>query len=282
METINNYKNNVLREVKENTQKYRTEFCEKTITQSNKKCEYCGTPYQDIRISCMINGIKQKPLTVTEPTCDCLARMEKEKAEKVRIDAEIRRKREQTPKLFENSMMTPFFMAKRFENLEQTDEIIYCKRYANNFIPQESKGIQMFGNPGTGKTTTLAAICNDLILRDYNCLFTPLSTLLDKFSSFSYLHSGDITELLQWLTAFDFVVLDDIGRETYTDKRKENVFRIIDTLMNYRVVTAFTANPEMIIKLKSIPELNAALDRLKEMCPIKFEFRGESYRGRGV
>ena len=95
-------------------------------------------------------------------------------------------------------------------------------------------------------------------------------------------NSGDITELLQWLAAFDFVVLDDIGRETYTDKRKENVFRIIDTLMNYKVVTAFTANPEMIVKLKTIPELNAALDRLKDMCPIKFEFRGESYRGKNV
>ena len=56
------------------------------------------------------------------------------------------------------------------------------------------------------------------------------------------------------------MVLDDIGRETYTDKQKENVFRIIDTLMNYKIVTAFAANLEMIIKFKAIPELNAAFN----------------------
>lgn len=257
-------------------------YVEKETTESGKKCEHCGKPYKNIKVIVTIKGVKREPKYFDEPDCDCLEKIKMEQEEQARKEAESKRKKERTAKLFENSMMTPFFREKTFDNLKQTDEIICCRDYVNNFSPKKSKGLQMFGVPGTGKTTALAAICNELILRDYNCLFTPLSTLLDRFSRYSYTNSGDITELLEWLTAFDFVVLDDIGRETYTDKRKENVFRIIDTLMNYKVVTAFTANPEMIVKLKTIPELNAALDRLKDMCPVKFEFRGESYRGKNI
>ena len=137
----------------------------------------------------------------------------------------------------------------------------------------------MVGKVGTGKTTLLAAICNELMEKGYSCLFTTFSSLLDKFSRYSYENAGDITPLVNWLVSFDFVVLDDLGRETYTDKRKETAFRIIDALLNYKVVTAFTANPEMLTKLKVIPEWNATLDRLKEVCKYHFEFKGDSLRG---
>lgn len=243
-------------------------------TVSKQICQYCGKPYKHIKSTFTVCG-ENKEMHNDEPNCNCLEDIKQKKLTERRKKLKI----EKTEKIFNNSMMTPFFREKTFDELEQTAEILRCKEYADNFIPNESNGIQMIGNPGTGKTTALAAICNELISQGYNCLFTPLSTLLDKFSSHSYSNSGDITGLLEWLKDFDFVVLDDIGRETYTDKRKENAFRIIDTLMNYKVVTAFTANPEMIIKLKSIQELSAALDRLKDMCTIKIEFHGESRRG---
>lgn len=251
---------------------------------ADKKCCFCGKPYIQVKKKF---GNSERELVFTRPQCDCeeLARQEEEKKQqefiaKERAKESERLKRIKAEKMFKNSMITPFFQEKTFKNLKETPEIKRCKEYVNNFRPKASKGIQMFGEPGTGKTTALAAVCNELLSKEYSCLFTPLSTLLDKFSNYSYEHYGDITGLLDWLVTFDFVVLDDIGRETYTDKRKENVFRIIDTLLNYKVVTAFTANPNMIVKLKSIPELEAALDRLKDMCPIKFEFKCNSYRGR--
>ena len=86
----------------------------------------------------------------------------------------------------------------------------------------------MVGRYGVGKTAILAAVCNELMINGHTCLFTTLSALLDKFSSYSFNNSGDITGLLMWLIKFDFIVLDDIGREAYTDKRQEIVFRIID------------------------------------------------------
>lgn len=234
-----------------------------------RKCPYCGKEYKNFKMG-IVNTLV--------PVCDCEEKAyQAEQERKIKI-AKEEAKRKKLERLFVNSMMSPFFKEKTFESLDINSNLIICKKYANDFIPQISDGIQMIGNVGTGKTTLLAAICNELMEKGYNCLFTTLSSLLDKFSSFSYEHSGNITPLLDWIAKFDFVVLDDIGREAYTAKRKEAVFRIIDTLLNHKVVTAFTANPEMIEKLKQIPEFTAALDRLKGMCKMQLEFRGNSLR----
>ena len=48
--------------------------------------------------------------------------------------------------------------------------------------------------------------------------------------------------------------------------------------MNYKKAVAFTANPEMIVRLKKMREWGAILDRLKYLCPTKIEFNGESVR----
>lgn len=252
----------------------------KEVTESTKKCEHCGKPYKDIKISVIMGGIKREPQYFTEPDCNCLEQIKKQEEEKRELESFERLKTKRLQELFNNSLITPYFKTKTFENLTNNENLERCKQYAREFNPETSKGIQMIGNIGTGKTTLLAAICNELLKNGYKCLFTTLSDLLGKFTNYSSNNAGNITDLLQWLTEFDFVCLDDIGRETYTDKRKEVAFQIIDTLLNYRVITAFTANPEMIEKLKQIPEMNAALDRLKEMCPIKYEFRGKSLRGK--
>lgn len=253
---------------------------EREVTESTQKCEYCGKPYKDIKISVIMGGVKREPRYFTEPDCDCLEKKKKQEEEQRELESLERLKTTRLQELFNNSLITPYFKTKTFENLKSNENTENCKKYAKEFNPSVSQGIQMIGNIGTGKTTLLAAICNELLKNGYKCLFTTLSDLLGKFTSHSSNNSGNITELLQWLIEFDFVCLDDIGRETYTDKRKEIAFQIVDTLLNYKVVTAFTANPEMIEKLKQIPEMNAALDRLKEMCPIKYEFRGMSLRGK--
>jgi DNA replication protein DnaC len=250
-------------------------------TEELKKCQYCGKPYNWFEKT-ILNGAKHLKFQV--PACDCLEKLEKEKEENEKKAL----KQERLNKRFDNSMITPFFKEKTFEfmllpeNLaiyKNESDIIKCQEYAANFKSKVSPGIQMIGNVGRAKTTLLAAICNELISNNFCCLFTTLSALLDKFSSYSYNNSGDIVPLLNWITSFDFVVLDDIGRETYTEKRKETAFRIIDALLNYKVVTAFSANPDMIDKLKQIPECGAMLDRLRDVCGLVFLFHGESLRG---
>ena len=233
-------------------------------------CPHCGTKYAWFNKS--TNSIN---IHVQVPACDCQERIEKEKEAAKIAEA----KKEKLAKIFENSMMTPLFQEKVFSSLKETEHFDLCKKYAAEFNPKTAEGILMIGNVGTGKTTLLAAICNELMNKGFNCLFTTLSALLDKFSKYSYDNAGDITPLLQWLVSFDFVVLDDIGRETYNDKRKEVAFRIIDSLLNYKTTTALTANPEMIKKLQALPEWKATLDRLKDTCGIHLQFTGKSMRG---
>lgn len=235
-------------------------------------CKTCGKPY-----IWFIKKLEKmnKTIKLQVPACNCYELAQQQKAR----DYALFKKNEKLQELFDNSMITPFFKEKTFDNLSQTIETEKCKHYAEIFEPKKSLGIQMIGNVGTGKTTLLAGICNRLIERGYSCLFTTLASLMDKFSNYSYENSGNITPLLNWLASFDFVVLDDIGREAYTDKRKEVAFRIIDTLLNYKVVMAFTANPDMLTKLTKISEWRATLDRLKDTCEFKLEFRGPSLRG---
>lgn len=247
------------------------------IKEELKVCEFCGKPYKFQEINVLGNT---RMLQFAQ--CTCIQDREAEKEAK--RQAEI--KKEKLKTLFNNSMITPLFRKKTFEFLEahakeygNISDVNKAKKYYFEFDPANSTGMLMIGRPGTGKTTLQAAICNALMQNGYACLFVTLSSLLDKFSSYSYEHAGDINALLVWLCQFDYIVLDDLGRESYTDKRKEVAFRIIDTLLNHEKVVSFTANPEMITKLKKVPEWGAALDRIKDICGITWEFRGESLRG---
>lgn len=238
-----------------------------------KKCPHCGKPFV------WFNRDGKFKIHLQVPDCDCIDKIEQQKRH-----AEAKRlQKKNLAKRFENSMMTPLFKEKVFENLDSSKEFFsFCFNYAKKFHPKTSKGIRMIGGIGTGKTTLLAAISNELITQGYNCLFTTFAALLDKFTKHSYDNAGDITELLMWLTKFDFVVLDDIGREAYKDKRNEIAFRIIDTLLNYKVVLCVTANPEMMQKLQKMPEWAAILDRLKDVSSILLQFKGNSMRGKNV
>lgn len=247
------------------------------------KCKYCGKEYKKIEYKLFEGKPEEKILRVQAPACNCLKlRKEREKA-----SIEAKEKKEKLDKLFENSLITPYFKKKTFENLHakaeeygNEKELKRLYQYAQNFKKNEMPGIFLTGKPGVGKTSMLAAVSNELIQRGFNVLFVTFSALMERFLKYSAEHKGDIYPLLMWLVKFDFVVIDDIGRENYTDRRKEIAYRIIDTLLNYEIPTGFTANPEMLDKLRKIEDWGAVLDRLKDICGLAINFKGESVRGR--
>lgn len=248
-------------------------------------CKYCGKPYE-LREYKLFEGTPQEKVTRLQvPTCNCI----EEREQRRKAEEEAKRNKEQLEKLFENSLITPYFKQKTFNNLAQKaaeygneKELKQLKKYAIDFNSRTDKtpGIFLIGKPGTGKTSMLAAVCNELITRGFNCLFITFSALMEKFTKYSFEHNGDILPLLMWLTKFDFLVIDDIGRENYTDRRKEIAFRIIDTILNYQVTAGFTANPESLTRLRGIADWCAILDRLKDICGVQINFSGESLRGR--
>ncbi len=239
---------------------------------NNPKCEYCGKPYFKYYKESGGDGYYYTE-TVFKPVCKCdfihLSKEEKEKEILYNLA---------------NSGLTPVLLKKSFDNLMQTEELKQCREYAEQFIKQETKGIKLIGDNGTGKTVAIACICKYLIENGYKCYFTTLSKILGDYSNYSYDNHGKIADKLEELNNIDLLVLDDIGREKLdSDTKKENFFSIIDYLINYEIKLAFTCNPELYKKLinkqNNMPELKAIIDRFNELCPNVIYFDGPSFRG---
>lgn len=253
-----------------------------------KKCSICGKEYKVQSI--VIGGRKMSDLEI--PQCECeykrFEENEKRKAEEKRL-AKIRKKADELKKDLNCPLMTPLFVDKLFERVSELEKGIQwsdeykknfkrCVDYANNF-DSEYSGLMMIGNVGTGKTTLQACIIHELERKGKICLLVQFSTLLDlMIQACSFDAKTSIFQLYNILAQFDYVVLDDLGREKYTEKRLEIAFRIIDCLMNNKVKVSITANQECLESLLKIPEYNAIIDRLRLMCPEKMIFSGDSFR----
>lgn len=244
----------------------------KQYESKNKFCPICGRPY----IRTVMQSSTGNIIECDEPACECEKnerdRKEKEKMQKSRQEKII--------KIFNNPLMDKLIQKTSFEGLEPTRNLEFCRDYAKQFQPDKSKGLQLVGSVGTGKTTLLAAICHDLMQRNYTCLLITFSSLLDIFSKYSFENAGNISYLLDWLVKIDFIALDDYGRENYTEKRIEFAFKIADKLMLHNKTISISANQDRINKLKEIPGMDATIDRVKTLCPTLLEFKGESLRGK--
>lgn len=162
------------------------------------KCQHCGKPYEMKAFTVL--GITKK-LWVAQ--CNCIDKL----AEKQKRSTDTKKKKKRIlEKKFKNSMMTPLFKEKNFALLDSSEMKSKCIDYVKAFKPHSSTGLSLIGNVGTGKTTLLACICNELMQKGYNCLFTQLIDLLDKFSTARRSSDERAEEkLLNWLLEFDFV-----------------------------------------------------------------------------
>ncbi len=257
-----------------------------------KKCSICGKEYKVQEI--VIGGRKMRDLEI--PQCECeykrFEENEKRKAEEKRLE-KIREKADGLKKDLNCPLMTPLFVDKTFSfyfnnpikpawSDEYNKNFRRCVDYAREFEKGDS-GLMMIGNVGTGKTTLQACIIHELERKGKICLLVQFSTLLDlMIQACSFDAKTSIFQLYNILAQFDYVVLDDLGREKYTEKRLEIAFRIIDCLMNNKVTVSITANQECLESLLKIPEYNAIIDRLRLMCPEKMIFTGDSFRSINV
>lgn len=115
-----------------------TDLIQNALNKESEKmqtCQYCGKPYVWFKRE-LFNGTKI--LKIQVPDCKCQELREKEQ-ERQKF---LQYKSEKLARLFDNSMMSPFFKEKTFENLSQTIELEKCKEYAKLFNPADSLGIQ--------------------------------------------------------------------------------------------------------------------------------------------
>lgn len=240
-----------------------------------KKCPVCQRDYYPLYSN--VAGIKK---CLWFPACDC----EKKAIQKLEEEKRAQELKIALKKRFSNSLLSPVLQEARFENLDDTKAKEACIKFVETFQPHKSKGFAFIGHVGRGKTTLIACVTNMIIKKGYNCLFINLTLLLDKFmEAMKFTSTEKVENLLYWLCQFDFIVFDDFGAESFSDKRVEHLRLIVDSLVNYKVCLSITANPDALALLKD-PEFRfykdfiPILDRISLLCPNEFLFKGESYR----
>ena len=262
------------------------------MTDEIKKCSICGKPYKKHELK--IAGKIVSSIYIATCECEALKKQEEErKKEEQRRHDRIKQKTEELKRQLNCPLMTPLFQEKSFEKIAKLKNIIgwssdyeqnfnKCFEYAKNY-ETNSGGLFMIGGVGAGKTTLQACVIKELERKGKFCLLITFSTLLDlMIQACSFDAETSIFQLYNTLGKFDYVVLDDIGREKYTDKRLEIAFRVIDCLMNNKVTVSVTTNPECFKKLTTIPEYKAIVDRLRDLCPHELVFNNKSFRGQNV
>lgn len=170
---------------------------------------------------------------------------------------------------------------------------IYVKSFTMNNVRVKNLYL-VSDSPGTGKTTTAAALINEYIRRRFMyyvkqklevpqelALFLDLTEWQNKYNLATMSKDGDAMESIKddiiRYSGIEFLVIDDIGVRSSTEAFRGYVHTIINTRVANGRPTVFTSNVSMK-KLANIFD-SRLYDRVRDQC-IEMTFDGESKRGR--
>lgn len=210
--------------------------------------------------------------------CMCRCEMKKKEAyEQILKFEEEQRRIQELRKL---SLMDAKLKDVRFCNYKVNDEnrkvFGIAKRYVEIFdeMFSNNQGILFWGNVGTGKSYTAAAIANELIDRRIPIIMTSFIKLLKELGNFD----NDDALYIDKLNRAKLLIIDDLGAERGTEFALEKVYDIIDSRYRSGKPIILTTNLEMT-QMKNCDDIryNRIYDRIFEMCyPVKVD--GLSWR----
>lgn len=228
-----------------------------------EKCKLCWALLNYREINVPMVGLKRYL-----EMCSC----EEEKYQEEQRMIQKRREQEILKERLEFSNLAPRFQERTFENWKQRNECNYIfsavRDFAQSFpdMRKKGQGVLIVGEPGNGKTHLAAAVVNYLIPKFYKCLFTTVSGLLDRITYINPKENTYKSNLINDISKLDLLVLDDFGKERYTETRLNTIFDVINTVYEYKIPIIITMNPDSKQKLETLPEMLPVLDRIQEMC----------------
>ena len=141
-------------------------------------------------------------------------------------------------------------------------------------VKVKNSGSYLFiGDVGTGKTVNAIWLARKALYQGKTARFMTVTECLNKMNDNNLSGKSLFNEILDC----DLLILDDLGREKYTEKRLENFFSLINRSYGDMREIIITANNECLEKLNTISDFNAIADRIMGMCK-KIEFKGQSFR----
>ncbi len=135
-------------------------------------------------------------------------------------------------------------------------------------------GILFYGNAGTGKSFLASCIGNGMLERNVSVAATNFPRLLNLIQG-----TYEKQELIDRLSIYKLLILDDLGAERDNDYAKEQIFNIIDARSKSKLPVIVTTN----LKIEELKDPNSMqytriYERVLEMCPIRLRLNGENRR----
>lgn len=214
----------------------------------------------------------------------CICKCEREAKEARERKLQYEEERRQINNLKQLSLLDAKSKGVCFKTYQVTSEnqkmFGIAKRYVENFASMysRSQGLLFWGDVGTGKSYTAAAIANELMERLNPVIMTSFVKLLQDMQGFD----TDDGSYMNRLNKARLLIIDDLGAERGTDYALEKVYDIVDSRYRSGKPAIFTTNLT-IKQMKECTDIryNRIYDRIFEMCyPVKFE--GLSWRKRGA
>ena len=237
-------------------------------TPKDKKCPICGKPYIN-----KIIGNKDFSFEINTPDCNCLEIQE----EKKRIFIERVEHRKLLKHRLKNAEFPFDTLGKRLKT-RTCEHIETAKEYIKNFKPRSRQGLYFVGRVGNAKTTLAVCIGKELIRKGYKVKFMVFSQAIRLLqSTYGVKNPLDFMEQVKELAKYDLLIFDDFGREAYKDRTLTDVADFVNCIYTEKCNVIITSNPEMVEKIKQIPDFEAMFDRFFQMTQRK-DFKNTSYR----
>lgn len=153
-----------------------------------------------------------------------------------------------------------------------------CKRYVEHWAEMVKKniGILFYGTVGTGKTFYASCIANALMEQQVTATATSFPRLLNLLQG-----TQDKQKLLDSLTRYQLLILDDFGVERDSTFGLEQIFNVVDSRAHANLPVIVTTNLSME-ELKNPGSVQYAriYDRVLKMCQVPIKLTGNSHRQR--
>lgn len=177
--------------------------------------------------------------------------------------------------LMDDSQIGKRFRSRTFETWDKSkfqSAYDFCYKYANEFDKNNGDGIILMGGAGTGKTHLASAIANYLMHESLVPVkFGTFANLLDKMK----LAFHTDKDVVNQLSNVSMLIIDDLGKEKYTEWAQQVLFQVIDNRYNNELPLIITTNlrPEELRERFGEP----IVSRLMEMC-YGIAMNGDNYR----
>lgn len=262
-------------------------------------CPHCGTPtpFIGILIADSIYWLKEQTKACT---CEEAQKAQQDEERAYREKQEQKRREEHAQKVKElrkysglaaRELMRTF---DRFEVTEDNKKALetarrYVERIVDGTIQQlEKNSLYFFGSYGTGKTFLSAAIANALIEEEERVLYTRFGELCrDVRRAYDAGSKENDTAILRPYKKCRLLVLDDLGKEKFTDWSIALLFELIDSRYRDMMPTVITANYSVEETVKKMTmhgvdpaAAEAIADRIREAY-FRVHVGGKSWRGNG-